>query len=254
MNKDYMMNIVYNQLSIDYNCNPHDFLSNEFLFTVAEKVEGRRALPFIEPRLEIVTFGKGLVINSSSNIINYVKKQFLDKSKLEIMNSSLIKSFNPYYLPDLNTIMSITSNYDINGYEFKIIQKNEIKYFYKYKYLHNALQYDMNSERPEILGVIAYKNNQLIGIACASEDSSTMWQIGVDVLPEFRGNGIAVKLVNLLACECLKMDIVPYYTTDIGNINSQKVAIKSGFFPAWSHCFRTRLNNHYMTKFLLSKI
>ena len=101
--------------------------------------------------------------------------------------------------------------------------------------------YNFESERPEMLSAIAYDENKIIGIACASADSKTMWQIGVDVLPEYRGNEIAVKLVNMLTFETLKRGIVPYYTTDCVNVNSQKVAIKSGYIPAWSHCFKTRL-------------
>ena len=65
--------------------------------------------------------------------------------------------------------------------------------------------------------------------------------LGVDVLPEYRGTGIAVKLVNMLTIETLNRGVVPYYTTDSSNVNSQKVAIKSGYVPAWSHCFKTRL-------------
>ncbi|MDO4379194.1 MAG: GNAT family N-acetyltransferase, partial [Erysipelotrichia bacterium] len=96
-------------------------------------------------------------------------------------------------------------------------------------------------KRPEVLAAVAYDGSKIIGIACASADSNTMWQIGVDVLPEYRGHGIAVNLVNMLTVETLNRGVVPYYTTDCSNINSQKTAIKSGYIPAWSHCFKTRL-------------
>lgn len=250
MNKTEMMQIVYNQLAIDYNCNCEDFCNDEIIFTEAIKLDGRRALPFIEPRLEIVTFGRGLIINSSSSIIRYVKNEFRNKSKLEIINSSLVKSFNPYYLPDIENFKCVNNDFC----KYEIINTDEIIDYYKFKNLHNALQYDKNSKRPEVLGIVAYKNSNLAGIACASKDSNTMWQIGVDVVAEYRGNGVAVALVNKLAEECFKRNVVPYYTTDIGNINSQKIAIRSGFIPAWSHCFRTRVKNNALTKTILSKI
>lgn len=91
------------------------------------------------------------------------------------------------------------------------------------------------------MAALCYKNDELVGIACASADSKTMYQIGVDVLPQYRGKEIAVKLVNMLTIEILNRGVVPYYTTDCTNINSQKVAVKSGYIPAWSHCFRNRL-------------
>lgn len=250
MKNSEMMQIVYNQLSIDYNCKPMDFCGDNIVYTEAKMLKDRRALPFIEPRLDIVTFGRGMVINSSKSITEYLKKQFRNKSKLEIINSPFVKSFNPYYLPNLDNFKRVKNDFC----NYKIIERNEIKNYYQYNDLHNALQYNENSERPEILGVVAYKDNELAGIACASADCEKMWQIGVDVVPKYRGSGVAVALVTLLAEECLKRNVVPYYTTDIGNINSQKVAVKSGFYPAWSHCFRTRVKNNIITKSILSKI
>lgn len=250
MIKNEMMQKVYNQLAIDYNCQPSDFLKDDIIFTTAKKLDGRRALPFTESRLEVLTFGRGMIVNASDNIMDYVKSQFANKSKLEIINSPILKSFNPYYLPDLDRFKSIKNNFCQN----KIIQRNEILKLYELPNMHNALQYNEKSERPEILGIIAIKDRQIAGLACASKDSDTMWQIGVDVLSEYRGNGIAVSLVNMLAEECLNRNVVPYYTTDIGNINSQRVAVKSGFFPAWSHCFRARVSNNKLNKFILSKI
>lgn len=250
MTKNEMMQKVYNQLSLDYNCQPSDFLKDDIIFTVSKELNGRRALPFAEPRLEVLTFGRGMIVNASDNIMDYVKSQFANKSKLEIINSPLLKSFNPYYLPDLDRFKNIKNDFC----QYKIIQRNEILELYKLPNMHNALQYNEKSERPEILGVIAVKDRQIAGLACASKDSDTMWQIGVDVFSEYRGSGIAVSLVNMLSKECLNKNIVPYYTTDIGNINSQRVAVKSGFFPAWSHCFRARISNNKLNKFILSKI
>ena len=39
-NKD-ILKIVYNQLAIDYNCNPEDFDKNGVIFTASQKQEGR---------------------------------------------------------------------------------------------------------------------------------------------------------------------------------------------------------------------
>lgn len=250
MTKNEMMQKVYNQLSLDYNCQPSDFLKDDIIFTVSKELNGRRALPFAEPRLEVLTFGRGMIVNASDNIMDYVKSQFANKSKLEIINSPLLKSFNPYYLPNLDRFESIKNDFC----QYKIIQRNEILELYELPNMINALQYNKKSERPEMMGVIALKDNKIAGLACASKDSDTMWQIGVDVLSEYRGSGIAVSLVNMLSKECLNKNIVPYYTTDIGNINSQRVAVKSGFFPVWSHCFRARVSNNIITNLLISKI
>lgn len=235
-----MMAIVYAQLALDYNCEPEDFNKDGIIFTTAQKRNGRREMPFVTPRLEVITMGKSTIVNASNGIMPYVKRKFKGKSSYEIMASKLVYGVNPYFLPSMSN-----SQYAQNdNYKFTLIDEN-IQDLYKYKGFHNALQYDPNSKRPETLATIANDGNRIVGIACASADSKTMWQIGVDVLPEYQGNGIAVTLVNMLTKETLSRGIVPYYTTDCTNINSQKVAIKCGYFPAWSHCFKARLPKLY---------
>ena len=60
-----------------------------------------------------------------------------------------------------------------------------------------------------------------------------MWQIGIDVLPEYRRHGIASALTARLASEILKMGKVPFYCCAWSNISSVRNTIKSGFRPAW---------------------
>jgi len=236
MNKQEMMSIVYNQLAIDYNCKPEDFNKDGVIFTIAEKQTGRREMPFVTPRLEVITMGKSTIVNVSKNIMSYAKRKLEGKSSYDILTSKIVYGVNPYYLPDIENLKEIENN----SFRFELIDKN-IQSLYVNKYFHNALQYNVDSKRPEVLAAVAYDKNNLVGIACASADSKAMWQIGVDVLSNYRGNGIAVKLVNMLTIETINRGIVPYYTTDCANINSQKVAIKSGYIPAWTHSFKMRL-------------
>lgn len=236
MNKQEMMSIVYNQLAIDYNCKPEDFNKDGVIFTIAEKQTGRREMPFVTPRLEVITMGKSTIVNVSKNIMSYAKRKLEGKSSYDILTSKIVYGINPYYLPDIENLKEIENN----SFQFELIDKN-IQSLYVNKYFHNALQYNVDSKRPEVLAAVAYDKNNLVGIACASADSKAMWQIGVDVLSNYRGNGIAVKLVNMLTIETINRGIVPCYTTDCANINSQKVAIKSGYIPAWTHSFKMRL-------------
>ena len=60
-----------------------------------------------------------------------------------------------------------------------------------------------------------------------------MWQIGVDVLPEYRQLGIASALTSSLAKEILHNGKVPFYCSAWSNIRSVRNAVKSGFIPAW---------------------
>ena len=84
-----------------------------------------------------------------------------------------------------------------------------------------------------MLAIGAYDNDQLIALAGASADCDNMWQIGIDVLPQYRRQGIASALVSRLAIEILKRDKVPFYCAAWSNIKSVRNAIRSGFRPAW---------------------
>jgi predicted GNAT family acetyltransferase len=60
-----------------------------------------------------------------------------------------------------------------------------------------------------------------------------MWQIGVDVLPEYRRQGIASAVTSRLAVEILNRGKVPFYCAAWSNVKSVRNAIKCGFRPTW---------------------
>ena len=85
----------------------------------------------------------------------------------------------------------------------------------------------------DVLAVGAYDGDRLVGLAGASADCAEMYQIGVDVLPAYRRQGIACSLTSRLAKEILLMGKVPFYCTAWCNLKSARNAIKCGFRPAW---------------------
>lgn len=73
----------------------------------------------------------------------------------------------------------------------------------------------------------------LIGLAGCSADCETLYQIGVDVLSEYRQKGIASAITSRLAIEILKLGKVPFYCAAWSNIKSVRNAIRCGFRLAW---------------------
>ena len=84
-----------------------------------------------------------------------------------------------------------------------------------------------------MLGVGAYDDGKLVGLAACSADCEDMWQIGIDVLPSYRRRGIASCLTSMLAKEIMKHEKVPFYCSAWSNIPSVRNAVKSGFIPTW---------------------
>lgn len=238
ISKEEMLETVKKQLAIDYNCDVGDFDKDGIIITEVVKQEGRRKLPFLKPRCEVVTMGNGAVVNASKDILPFVKKKLKGKTRYDALNAPFVYGVCPYFLPDIDNLKPIENNHT---FEYKVIVQTEIHSLYKYKGLTNALQYNEESLTPEILAVAAFDCGKLVGIACAAKDSEKMCQIGVDVISGYRHKGIAAVMVNKLTFEVLNRNLIPYYFTDNSNLASQKTAIRAGYFPAWSHCFKNRL-------------
>ena len=84
-----------------------------------------------------------------------------------------------------------------------------------------------------MLGVGALDSGTLVGLAGCSADCTQMWQIGIDVLPSHRRQGIAAALANRLARETFARGMVPVYCAAWSNVRSVRNALASGFKPAW---------------------
>ena len=83
------------------------------------------------------------------------------------------------------------------------------------------------------LDVAGYIDNKIIGVAGASNDYESMWQVGIDVVPEHRSKGVGTILISLLTAEILKKGIVPFYRAVWSHILSKNTAINSGYQCAW---------------------
>lgn len=160
MTKQEMMSTVYRQLALDYNCQPEDFTRCGILFTEAKMQRGRREMPFVTPRLEVITMGKSTVVNASKSVMPYVKQKFRNKSSYEILTDKLVYGANPYYLPDIEHIKPMENA----TCSFVLLDK-DLHGLYKNKGFPNALQYDRDSVRPEVLAAVAYDQEQIVGRA-----------------------------------------------------------------------------------------
>ena len=84
-------------------------------------------------------------------------------------------------------------------------------------------------------------NHEIAGMAGASADSPTFWQIGINVNKEYEGRHIASGLVSILKHDILQKGIVPYYGTSFSNLASQHVAVRAGFEAAWVELITDRI-------------
>lgn len=120
---------------------------------------------------------------------------------------------------------------DTRGCEIAHYDAQEILRFRGNESFGNA--YGFEATAPDVVGVSASVDGAILGMAGASADSPFLWQIGVDVLPEGRGRGLAQMLVGLIRNDILAAGRLPYYGTSVSHLASQRVALGAGFLPAW---------------------
>lgn len=239
MNNDDILFIAMQQSAEDIGCKAEDFLKNEN--TVVPFNLGKNARKYLnEPIIaNFVSYGNNVVAAVANEIedavTEYVRRyEFYHIFETPNMHwlSDKIEKYGykicfmaEYYLPDINKLHMIHCDY-----ELRILKQQDFENLYLPQWS-NALCY--NRKHLDVLGVGAYYSGKLVGLAGCSADCENMWQIGVDVLPEYRRKGIASALTSRLACEILERGKVPFYCSAWSNIRSVRNAVKSGFIPAW---------------------
>ncbi len=82
-----------------------------------------------------------------------------------------------------------------------------------------------------------YDQTKMMGMAGASADGEYLWQIGINVRPQYARRGLAANLVRQIKEEIIRRGKIPFYGTSESHTVSQTVALKSGFVPAWTEIY-----------------
>jgi GNAT superfamily N-acetyltransferase len=238
LSKEEMYSAARSQLAIDLNCSEDDFAKDRFVFCEAKANPGRRPFPRSGRCFEMLTMGGAVIVSATPDILPFLKEQLNDVSRDEAFSMPFVHGQGSFYLPDNPAPLELP-----RGFVYELIEQNEIPALYSTEGFRHAIQYDLNHPRPDVLVTTAKKDGKIIGMAGASVDCAMLWQIGIDVLSEYRNLGIAAALTSRLAIEILERGKIPYYGTASSNIASQRTAHRAGLMPAWSCTWRGRFDN-----------
>ena len=136
-----------------------------------------------------------------------------------------------------------------------LLSEEQVESFRGDKRYSNALGF--SERRPDVLVLAAYAvdgagdtegagipaNADPVAMVGMSDDSPIMRQIGIDVLPAFRGAGIASALVRDAARLTLAEGYLPFYGTSPSHMLSQRVALNAGLVPTWWEYVSTSMND-----------
>lgn len=228
------------QSAVDLGCRAEDLLGNENVIVASRKDPGARKYLQLPFSCQFVTYGNNIVASVSEEY-REIARQYLEKTSvahcfetpgLYALNDALsplglrVHYMAEYFLPDLRRLAAPDCPYPV-----KLLGPADFGALYT-KEWSNALC--EKRKELDVLGAGAYDGEKLVGLAGCSADCADMWQIGIDVLPKYRGRGIASALTSRLALEILARDKVPFYCAAWCNIRSVRNAIRSGFRPAWA--------------------
>ena len=236
--------IAYLQSSIDCNARPEDFIKDHYIIHDSVPNDQARKYLTLPQNLDFISYGKNIIasVNPSNSALQDAAKAYLEMYKQNPAYAftlpdihdldALIRPLgyqvyyqSEFFLPDMKRLTALSCPYEI-----RIVKKEELEQFYLPQW-ENALTQKRKHLNELALG--AYDHDKLVGLAGATRDCETMWQIGIDVLPEYRKQGIAAALTSQICLLLLEKGIVPFYSVVWSNLLSVKNAYKSGLQPAW---------------------
>ena len=234
-----IMKIAKRQSAIDLCCAAEDFDKNEGVTVISKPSNDARKYLELPFSCQMVSYGTNVVASVSEEfyeiakkfVASYPKEHCFETPNMHVLDDALLKKgqricfMAEYFLPDVTSLCEreITQ-------EVRVLEKRDFDGLYLPEWSNALCE---KRKHLDVLGVGAYDKGRLVGLAGASADCDSMWQIGIDVLPEYRRMGIASTLTSRLAIEVFKRGRVPFYCAAWCNVASVRNAIKSGFRPAW---------------------
>lgn len=238
-NKD-ILRIAMEQSAADIGCRAEDFVSDKSVIVPLKLGPNAKRYYQLPIGCNFISYGSNVVAAATDEtadiVAEYISKfefyHCFETPNMHWLNERLSPLglttcfMAEYYLPDVNRLTELPCEY-----ELKVLEKGQFDGLYLPEWA-NALCSDR--KHLDMLAVGAYDGGKLIGLAGCSADAEEMWQIGVDVLPEYRRKGIASAITTKLEIEILERGKVPFYCTAWSNIRSVRNAVKSGLIPAWA--------------------
>ena len=239
MTYDGILKVALEQSAFDLSCQPEDFCMTGNKTVISHPCENARRYLELPFWCQLVTYGNNVIASVSEEFApvaeKYIEKygavrSFETPAVMELERELIRYGYSvcfmaQYYLPVPELIKSLDC-----GLSLRIMEKQDFEKYYLPEF-GNAISFQ-HHER-DVIAVGAFDGENPVGLAGASADCEAMWQIGVDVLPEYRRRGIASAITSRLALEIMRLGKVPFYCAAWSNVRSARNAVRSGFRPAW---------------------
>ena len=241
MDNNEILRIAMQQQAVDYNCSPDDFISNDNVVVISKENPKARAylkLPFY---CALTSFGNNIVASVHPEMVDFVSEYINDKKiedcftppNLFTLNDELRKHGTQIAfcaqrpVPDINLIKPVSCIYELRN--LRPVEYSDL--YGKPEW--SSVTGSGKRKHLDRTAIGAFDKDRLIGLVGSEESCETMWQIGIEVLPDYRGKGIAKALTAKISLEILSLGIVPFPGNRWANIRSLKTQLSCGYKPAW---------------------
>ena len=237
MNKESIIEKVKKYISQNYNCSIEE-LEKSGLKIIKNNSENK---------LKILLLYDLVLVSSSENLYEMVKENLTEKNVYEIFEFPYVYGQSIYFIPDLTRL---EKQEESPNYEFKLFDGNteQIELSNGFE---NAITFDENGKCISNIAYCAYYNGRIIGVAGADKRNEDIWEVGIEVMPEYRKDGLATILTKNLTMKILEKGIVPIWCASSTNIGSQAVANRSCYIPLWVESFGDVYDDNYVYKDLI---
>ncbi|MBQ9308528.1 MAG: GNAT family N-acetyltransferase [Clostridia bacterium] len=242
MLQNEILSVARRQSAEDVGCSADDFQRPTPVVCPYAPGPGRRRYYSDPIAATLISYGTGLVASGQEAYLPLLRRYTHEVTWYHAFETpalhALDDAFAPYgqrvcfmaeyWLPDVRILRDLPLP---QGLTLRTLTAPDFAALYLPEW-GNALCADR--KELDVLGLGAYSGDTLVGFAACSADCDSMWQIGVDVLPDFRRRGLASCLTSRLAGMILERGRVPFYCCAWSNLPSARNAIAAGFRPAWA--------------------
>lgn len=233
MTKSEIQRIIQSYLSKQFSCKETDLFGEEIVFT-------KNLIK--KPYIKMMTYKECTVVNISEDLYSSVKEELKGRNRDEIFEYPLVYGQTIHFVPDVRLIYEPVLP---DAYTYELLEGDRIKELSYIRGFDNSLAFNEEGETITQIVFVVKKENEVIAIAGASAEHEKMWEVGIDVMPEYRNAGLGNAMVRHLSLEILKKNIVPFYSASVTNIGSQMVASRAGYIPCWVDTFGNVFDEYY---------
>ena len=217
-----------------YGCRADDFLSNENKVVLADDAD--------EDFYGMMRFKNAVLVKAKKEIFGWSKRfvsqhvgfrcfDFQQAAALcqELLKHGYSMQGGQGLLPDMARKRRASPG---TGFAMRVFQPSETMQIYNYI---DKDEWHMTRPSEETaLTIVAFDGDSIVGLCDADSDTDTLWSIGVETLPKYRNNGIAMALTAEMTNILLGKGVIPFATGAWSNNASRTTLFKCGYYPAWS--------------------